>query len=121
MLRITPPPRSHATAGAHVAMRVSKISKVTFAVSLGGHVVSQTTLLLGGGAHTLTWRPPRAGAWTVTLSAVDLAGQPGNGERAGDDPRRAPAPPRETRLTRAYNRGVPRGSHAAGPPPRGAA
>ena len=59
---------------AHVAMRVSKISNVTFAVSLGGHVVSQTTLLLGGGAHTLTWRPPHAGAWTVTLTAVDLAG-----------------------------------------------
>ena len=36
--------------------------------------MSATTLLLGHGRHTLTWRPPHAGSWTVTLSATDLAG-----------------------------------------------
>ena len=74
VLSITPPPHSRATVLARVAMRVSKISDVTFWVSLAGHVVSQTTLALSGGSHTLTWRPPRAGAWTVSLAAVDLAG-----------------------------------------------
>ena len=35
------------------------------------------------GTHLLTWRPPHAGAWTVTLAAVDLAGNraPGRGRR----------------------------------------
>jgi len=53
-------------------MTVSKVSTVTFAVSFGGNVVSQATLELGHGTHTLTWRPPHAGAWTITLNAVDL-------------------------------------------------
>jgi hypothetical protein len=47
---------------------------VTFAVSYASHVVSQTTLELGHGSHSLTWRPPHAGTWTVTLAATDLAG-----------------------------------------------
>jgi hypothetical protein len=55
-------------------MTLSKISNVTFAVSSAGKVVSQTTLLLGHGRHSLAWRPPHSGAWTVALSAVDLAG-----------------------------------------------
>jgi hypothetical protein len=55
-------------------MKLSKISSVTFAVSYGGRVVSQTTLELGHGTHSLSWRAPHSGVWTVTLSAVDLAG-----------------------------------------------
>jgi hypothetical protein len=74
ILTITPPPRSRAKQVAHVQMSVSKISNVTFAVSFEGKVVSQATLELGYGAHTLSWRPPHAGAWTIALSAVDLAG-----------------------------------------------
>jgi hypothetical protein len=65
---------THATALAHVAMKLSKISAVNFAVSYAGHVVSQTTLQLGHGSHSLSWRPPHAGVWTVTLAATDLAG-----------------------------------------------
>jgi hypothetical protein len=66
--------RTHATLVAHVVMKLSKISTVNFAVSYGGRVVSQTALTLTHGAHSLAWRPPHAGSWTVTLSAVDLAG-----------------------------------------------
>jgi hypothetical protein len=68
---------TRATSLAHVPMTLTKISTVTFAVSYGGHVVSQTTLVLAHGRHTLSWRPPHAGSWTVTLSATDLAGNHG--------------------------------------------
>jgi hypothetical protein len=65
---------TRATRLAHVEMTLSKPSTVTFAVSYSSSVVSQTTLQLSHGSHSLTWRPPHAGTWTVTLSAVDLAG-----------------------------------------------
>jgi hypothetical protein len=65
---------TRATALAHVPMTLSKVSTVTFAVAYGGHVVSQTMLELGHGSHSLLWRPPHSGSWTVTLNAVDLAG-----------------------------------------------
>jgi hypothetical protein len=65
---------TRATRLAHVEMTLSQPSTVTFAVSYASSVVSQTTLQLSHGSHKLTWRPPHAGAWTVTLSAVDLAG-----------------------------------------------
>jgi hypothetical protein len=29
---------------------------------------------VAAGSHSLTWRPPHAGTWTVTVSAVDPAG-----------------------------------------------
>jgi hypothetical protein len=65
---------THATALTHVPIKLSKISAVTFAVASNGHVVSQTTVQLAHGSHSLSWRPPHAGSWTVTLEAVDLAG-----------------------------------------------
>ena len=65
---------TRATRLAHVEMTLSKPSTVTFAVSYASSVVSQTTLQLSHGSHSLTWRPPHAGTWTVTLSAVDPAG-----------------------------------------------
>jgi hypothetical protein len=65
---------TRATRLAHVEMTLSKPSTITFAVSYASRVVSQTTLQLGHGSHSLVWRPPHAGAWTVALSAVDLAG-----------------------------------------------
>jgi hypothetical protein len=74
VLTIAPPQHSRAKQVANVQMTVSKISDVTFAVSFGGTVVSETTLELGHGTHALTWRPPHAGAWTIALTAVDLAG-----------------------------------------------
>jgi len=74
VITIAPLASTHATRLAHVAMTLSKPSTVTFAVSYASVVVSQTTLALGHGSHTLRWRPPHAGVWTVTLSAVDPAG-----------------------------------------------
>ena len=81
-------------------MTVSKISAVTFAVSYAGDVVSQTTLELAHGTHSLLWRPPHAGAWTITLSAVDLAGNHAVASaQATILP--APPPPRHRRRPRA--------------------
>jgi hypothetical protein len=85
---------SRATRLARVPLTLSKIANVNFAVSYAGAVVSQTTVELGHGARTLTWRPPHAGAWTVTLSAVDLAG---NRTQATAPARILPPPPRRTR------------------------
>jgi D-glucuronyl C5-epimerase C-terminus len=76
-ITIARPPRSHATLVAHVAIKLNKPASVTFAVAYGDHTVSQTTLSLSAGSHSLSWRPPHAGTWTVTLTAIDLAGNHG--------------------------------------------
>jgi len=76
-MTITTPAKTHATQPARVVMAIDKPANVTFAVSYGGRVVSQTTVALSAGGHALTWRPPHAGRWSVTLSAIDLAGNRG--------------------------------------------
>jgi hypothetical protein len=43
-------------------------------VSYDAKTSSYGTLLVSHGAHVFTWRPTRAGLWTITLTAVDLAG-----------------------------------------------
>ena len=78
-ITITTPAKTRATLQARVVMAIDKPASVTFAVGYGGHVVSQTTLGLSAGSHSLTWRPPHAGTWTLTLAAVDLAGNHGQG------------------------------------------
>jgi len=76
-ITLAAPAKTRATLPAHVLMAIDKPANVTFAVSFGGHVVSQTTLALSAGSHSLIWRPPHSGTWTLTLSAVDLAGNHG--------------------------------------------
>jgi hypothetical protein len=73
-ITIAKPARTRATVIAHVAMKINQPASLVFAVAYGGHTVSQATVSLTAGSHSLTWRPPHAGAWTVTLSAIDLAG-----------------------------------------------
>jgi hypothetical protein len=73
-ITVTRPSKSRATQIAHVAMKVDKPVSLNFAVAYGGRTVSQTTISMSAGSHSVTWRPPHAGTWTVTLSAVDLAG-----------------------------------------------
>jgi hypothetical protein len=58
----------------HARFTLSKISNVTFAVLYADRKVSATTELLGHGTHSLAWRPPHAGLWTIELTAIDLAG-----------------------------------------------
>lgn len=62
---------------AHVHFTLSKISNVNFSVSNGTTTIFEWSGLLGHGARTLNWRPRSAGAWTITLRAVDLAGNHG--------------------------------------------
>jgi hypothetical protein len=71
------PPAARAHRVAHVQFTLSKISNVRFSASNGTKTVVQWSGLLGHGARTLNWRPPSVGAWTITLSAVDLAGNHG--------------------------------------------
>jgi hypothetical protein len=52
----------------------SKIANVNFSVTLSGVTSSIDTSLVPRGTHYFVWRPARPGIYTVTLSAVDLAG-----------------------------------------------
>jgi hypothetical protein len=59
---------------AKVVFTLSKIANVNFAVTLGGVTSSIDTSLVPHGRHYFVWRPARPGMYTITLSAVDLAG-----------------------------------------------
>jgi len=65
------------TAGRSAAVRfhLSKISTVTLTIAHGARTVLSTSALVGYGTRAFTWPDPaRAGAYTVTVSATDLAG-----------------------------------------------
>ncbi len=92
------PALSHAQAGRAVTVgfTLSKISTVTLTVARGGTSVYGTSILLGYGSHSLTWPgSAQAGAYTVTLGAVDLAGNHGSTSA----PLTLTAPPSRRRLT----------------------
>jgi hypothetical protein len=92
VLTIAHLPSTRATVVAHVPITLSKISEVTFAVSYGGHVVSQTTLELGHGSPLAGLAAAaRAAAWTVVAQRRRPRRQPRAGQRDGDDPRAAAA------------------------------
>jgi hypothetical protein len=74
VIKIDTPAIARARHVTHARFTLSKISNVTFAVLYAGKQVSATTELLGHGTHSLAWRPPHAGLWTIALTAVDLAG-----------------------------------------------
>ncbi len=79
-LAFTPAPSATgAGQAATIAFTLSKISSVTLTVTGSTATPYSTTVLLAHGAHTLTWPgAPRAGTFTVTASAVDLAGNHGS-------------------------------------------
>jgi hypothetical protein len=62
-----------------VKLRLSKISRVGLRFSRGGRVVSsEAAVVVGHGTPALSWPVPRkAGAYDVTVTAVDLAGNVG--------------------------------------------
>ena len=74
VIKIDPLGAARAHHVTHARFTLSKISNVTFAVLYAGKEVSAKTELLGHGTHSLAWRPPHAGLWTIALTAVDLAG-----------------------------------------------
>jgi hypothetical protein len=65
-----------------VKVRLSKISRVGLKFSRGGRVVStKAAVVVGHGKPALSWPVPRkAGAYDVTVTAVDLAGNVGTAE-----------------------------------------
>jgi hypothetical protein len=74
VIKIKNPAPALARRVTHAHFTLSKISTVTFAVLYADKTISHTTMLLGHGSHSLGWRPPHAGQWTIELTAVDLAG-----------------------------------------------
>jgi hypothetical protein len=65
----------HTATRAGVALSLSKISTVSLSVSRGGHVVWTNRATVEGGKPRLLWpTPSRSGAYSVTVSARDLAG-----------------------------------------------
>jgi hypothetical protein len=62
---------------AFVAFTLSKTSAVTLAVRRRGVVVASVGLHLGRGTHRIAWTPRRAGPVSVTVRAVDPAGNVG--------------------------------------------
>jgi D-glucuronyl C5-epimerase C-terminus len=65
-----------------VKVRLSKISRVGLKFSRGGRVVStKAAVVVGHGTPVLSWPVPRkAGAYDVSVTAVDLAGNVGTAE-----------------------------------------
>jgi hypothetical protein len=58
-----------------VQLSLSKIATVSLSVSRGGHLVWSNSALVEGGKPRLLWiTPTKAGVYSVTLHAVDLAG-----------------------------------------------
>ena len=67
--------RVHAGARARVQMSLSKVSNVSMTIRQAGRVVWRTGATVEGGRPRLAWvAPPRPGAYSVTLSATDPAG-----------------------------------------------
>jgi hypothetical protein len=79
-LAFTPAPATVAAGhAATIAFSLSKISTVTLTVAGPGTSTYTTSVLLSHGRHTVTWPgTTRPGTDTVTLSAVDLAGNRGS-------------------------------------------
>jgi hypothetical protein len=60
-----------------VRFRLSKISRVSVKLARGAQVVDARGLgTVGRGSRWLSWTPKHSGAYTVTVSASDLAGNP---------------------------------------------
>jgi len=57
---------------ANVRFTLSKLSCVTLRVRRGDKLVHVRRLVLPRGLRALTYRPPRAGRYTVQVQAVDL-------------------------------------------------
>ena len=64
-----------ASARGGVQLSLSKIATVSLSVSQGGHLVWSNSALVERGKPRLLWiTPAKGGLYTVTLHAVDLAG-----------------------------------------------
>jgi hypothetical protein len=100
-----------------VQLSLSKISNVSLTIRRGGHVVWTNSALLEGGKPRLLWVTPRKpGAYSVSVTAVDLAGNTSSTSATialgASTPAKAPAhskPPHAPKLLPARNTADRRG------------
>jgi hypothetical protein len=73
-LRFLPSGAVRARRAAAARFYVTKVGCVTLTVTRGGARVATVTRVLGRGARSLAWVPPRRGVYRVQVRAEDLAG-----------------------------------------------
>lgn len=89
-----------AGARAGVQMRLSKVSRVTLSVRRGGSLIWSNTATVSAGTPRLLWPTPHgAGSYSITLQAVDLAG---NSSSTSGTVRLRPPPPRRRAHRRSH-------------------
>jgi hypothetical protein len=71
-LRFLPAPRARPRRAAATRFFLTKISCVTLKVTRGGRAVATVSRVLGRGAQSVSWVPPRAGSYRVEVEARDL-------------------------------------------------
>jgi hypothetical protein len=71
-LRFLPAGRPRVRRAAPVRFFLTKISCVTLKVTRGGRPVATVTRVLGRGARSLAWIPPRGGEYAIEVEARDL-------------------------------------------------
>jgi hypothetical protein len=72
-IRFLPAGRPRIGRAAPVRFFITKVSCVTLKVVRGGRVVADVTRVVGRGARSIAWVPPRGGSYRVELQARDLA------------------------------------------------
>ena len=77
-ITIPPPRRLRVHHLAKLSFTLSKVSNVSFAVTFNGTSTTVASNFVPHGTHYFVWRPSRAGTYTITLDATDLAGNRGS-------------------------------------------
>jgi D-glucuronyl C5-epimerase C-terminus len=67
----------HAGRTGRLRFKLDKVSRVSVKIARAGHIVDTRGLgTVGRGSRWLAWKPRHSGAYDVTISASDLAGNP---------------------------------------------
>ena len=79
--------RIRAKRPARVRFSIDKPATVTMLITRGSFT-HRAVVRVASGPHSFGWRPPRAGRYAITVSALDLAGNRGSGEATARAKRR---------------------------------
>jgi hypothetical protein len=84
VLTVTPPATLHARASGSIKYTTNKVAIVTVTIAKGATIVVRRTARAGYGSHAIGVRPAQAGAHTIRVHAVDLAGNAADATAALD-------------------------------------